>query len=47
MLASAGFQDISITKKENSEKIIRGWNVAPGAEDVVFSAYIKALKPLF
>ena len=31
--------------KWKSDEIIRGWNVADGAEKVVFSAYIQAVKP--
>jgi len=45
ILAQAGFENVSITKKDNSEEIIKGWNVAGGAEKMVFSAYIKAVKP--
>ena len=41
-----GFQEIAITPKEKSEDIIRGWNVGEGAEKVVFSAYIEAVKPV-
>ena len=41
-----GFQDIAITPKEKSEEIIRGWNVGEGAEKVVFSAYIEAVKSI-
>ena len=41
-----GFQEIAIIPKEQSEEIIKGWNVAEGAEKVVFSAYIEAVKPL-
>ena len=40
------FEHIVITRKDNSEEIIEGWNVAPGAEQLVFSAYIRASKPL-
>ena len=34
-----------IQAKEQSEKIIREWNVGEGAEKAVFSAYILAVKP--
>jgi hypothetical protein len=44
ILNRVGFQDITITPKEQSEEIIRGWNVAENAEKVVFSAYIQAVK---
>ncbi len=46
ILNNVGFEDITITKKDNSEDIIKGWNVASGAENMVFSAYIKAVKPV-
>ena len=40
-----GFQKIDIRPKEQSDKIIQGWNVGEAAEKVVFSAYILAVKP--
>jgi hypothetical protein len=40
------FEHIAITRKDNSEEIIEGWNISPGAEQHVFSAYIRASKPL-
>jgi hypothetical protein len=46
ILSNLGFQEIKIRTKDQSEKIIRGWNVGEGAEKVVFSAYIQAVKPL-
>jgi N-acetylglutamate synthase-like GNAT family acetyltransferase len=45
ILSDLGFQEINIRTKEQSEKIIREWNVGEGAEKVVFSAYIQAVKP--
>jgi len=45
ILSCLGFQQITIRQKEQSEAIIRGWNVAEGAEKVVFSAYVQAVKP--
>jgi len=45
ILSKLGFQEINIRPKEQSEKIIREWNVGEGAEKVVFSAYIQAVKP--
>jgi hypothetical protein len=45
ILSDLGFKEISITGKEQSEEIIRGWNLGEGAEKVVFSAYIQAVKP--
>jgi len=45
ILSNLGFQEINIRPKEQSEKIIREWNVGEGAEKVVFSAYIQAVKP--
>jgi len=46
ILSDLGFQEINIRPKEQSEKIIREWNVGEGAEKVVFSVYIQAVKPL-
>jgi N-acetylglutamate synthase-like GNAT family acetyltransferase len=45
ILSDVGFREITISRKEQSEEIIRGWNVAESAEKVVFSAYIQAVKP--
>jgi hypothetical protein len=45
ILSDLGFQQIAIRPKENSEGIIREWNVAQDAENFVFSAYIQAVKP--
>jgi len=45
ILSDLGFDRITISPKEQSEQIIRGWNVAEAAEKVVFSAYIEAVKP--
>jgi hypothetical protein len=45
ILSGLGFDKIAITPKEQSEEIIRAWNVADAAEKVVFSAYIEAVKP--
>jgi hypothetical protein len=45
ILSDLGFQKITITPKEQSEDIMRAWNVAEGAEKAVFSAYIQAGKP--
>jgi len=45
ILSDLGFQNIAIIPKEQSEEIMRAWNVAESAEKVVFSAYIQAVKP--
>jgi len=45
ILSSLGFAEISIREKAQSEAIVGGWKVAEGAEKVVFSAYIQAVKP--
>jgi len=45
ILSDLGFKNITISCKEQSEDIIRGWNVTAGAEKVVFSAYVQAVKP--
>jgi hypothetical protein len=44
ILSELGFQKITINPKEQSEDIIRAWNVAESAEKVVFSAYVQAVK---
>ena len=46
ILTKAGFTDIKITDKQNSDEIIRSWNFGEGVERMVVSAYIKAVKPL-
>jgi hypothetical protein len=45
ILSDLGFEKTAIISKEQSEEIIRLWNVAEGAERAVFSAYIQAVKP--
>ncbi|MEW6585671.1 MAG: molybdenum cofactor biosynthesis protein MoaE [Nitrospirota bacterium] len=45
ILAKAGFLEIEIFHKEQSDEIIRSWNFGDGVERMVFSAYIKARKP--
>jgi len=45
ILSEVGFRDIDIIPKKQSDEIIREWHVAEGAENVVFSAYIRATKP--
>ena len=45
ILSSAGFVDVVIQDKENSDEIIRSWNFGEGVEKMVFSAYITSLKP--
>jgi hypothetical protein len=44
ILSGLGFKNITISRKEQSEDIIRGWNVTEGAEKVVYSAYVQAVK---
>lgn len=44
ILSINGFKEISITRKPKSKEIIGSWSVAEGAENLVFSAYIKAVK---
>jgi arsenite methyltransferase len=46
ILNKAGFIDIVIENKDNSDEIIKGWNFGAGVEKMVFSAYVKARKPL-
>ncbi len=45
ILSAAGFTVIIVQDKENSDEIIRSWNFGEGVEKMVFSAYIKAVKP--
>jgi DNA-binding transcriptional ArsR family regulator len=45
ILVDLNFEDISITKKDNSEEIIKSWNIGAGTEHIVFTAYIGARKP--
>jgi len=45
ILAKAGFTDITVLNKDNSDGIIRSWNFGEGVEKMVFSAYVKATKP--
>ncbi len=44
MLSGAGFTDIVIRDKDNSDEIIRSWNFGTDVEKMVFSAYITACK---
>jgi len=44
ILEEQGFKKISITRKDNSDLIIRNWNFGNGTEKMVFSAYIRAAK---
>ena len=46
ILVKAGFADIVIEEKGNSDDIIASWNFGEGVEKMVFAAYIKAKKPL-
>ena len=46
MLTMAGFRDIEITDKQNSDEVIRSWKFGDGVEKMVVSAYIRATKPL-
>jgi hypothetical protein len=45
ILLKAGFTDIVIQEKDNTDEIIRSWNFGEGVEKMVFSAYVKARKP--
>jgi len=44
ILSSLGFQKISIIPKNQSSEIIQSWNIGKGTENIVFSAYIMAVK---
>jgi len=45
LLSNAGFSDIVIEDKDNSDDIIKSWNFGEGIEKMVFSAYIQAKRP--
>jgi hypothetical protein len=45
ILEKAGFTDLAIEGKKQSDDIIKSWNFGEGVEKMVFSAYIKAKKP--
>mmetsp|Transcript_92021 Transcript_92021/g.244471 ORF Transcript_92021/g.244471 Transcript_92021/m.244471 type:complete len:92 (+) Transcript_92021:615-890(+) len=45
MLADAGFGNIKIQVKENAADIIKDWMPGSGAEKVITSAYVTAVKP--
>ena len=45
VLGKAGFRDIIIREKDNTDEIIRNWKFGEGVEKMVFSAYVKAGKP--
>jgi arsenite methyltransferase len=47
VIAKAGFIDISIKPKYNSDAIISEWQPGDNIEAYVFSAYISAKKPVF
>lgn len=46
ILEKAGFVEIVIQNKDNSDEIIKSWNFGEDVEKMVFSAYIKAEKPI-
>lgn len=45
ILSGAGFVDVVIQDKDNSDEIIRSWNFGEGVEKMVFAAYITSFKP--
>lgn len=45
MMVNAGFEQISITPKDESRDFIKDWAPGSKAEDYVVSAYIEAVKP--
>ena len=45
ILSVAGFTAIIVQDKDNSDEIIKSWNFGEGVEKMVFSAYLKAVKP--
>jgi hypothetical protein len=46
ILIGLGFEDVSITRKENTEAVIKSWNFKEGTERCVSSCYIRAKKPV-
>ena len=48
MLATAGFQEITITPKDKSKELIQAWDPSKSdnAGDYIVSAYIEAIKPI-
>ena len=46
MLRELGFEALSIRRKEKSEEIVKGWGFKAGVEYLVFSADIRARKPM-
>ncbi|MBW1862407.1 MAG: arsenite methyltransferase [Deltaproteobacteria bacterium] len=46
MLKQCGFQDIKITKKDESRALISEWAPSSNVGDYVVSAYIEAVKPV-
>lgn len=46
MMIEAGFEDISITPKDDSRAFIKDWAPGSKAEDYVVSAHIEAIKPV-
>jgi len=45
ILVKAGFRDIVIQEKDNTDEIISSWNFGEGVEKMVFSAYVQARRP--
>jgi hypothetical protein len=45
ILEEAGFTQITVRAKEKSDEIIKSWDFGEGVENMVFSAYIRAIKP--
>jgi len=46
LLLEAGFEEVSITVKEESREVIAGWMPGSGAENFIASAKVCAVKPL-
>jgi len=46
LLTQAGFTDVKIEIKPNAAEFIKDWMPGSGAEKVITSAYIHALKPV-
>ncbi|TNF24007.1 MAG: arsenite methyltransferase [Deltaproteobacteria bacterium] len=45
LLRAAGFEDVRVTVRPESRAVIAGWLPGSGAEDVVASAFVEAVRP--
>jgi len=45
MLASVGFEQVSVRVKQDSKAVIAAWMPGSGSEEYVLSAVVQAVKP--